>query len=149
MRRWMGWVLVLGIAWNPAVLRAAEPAPSYQPDKVVYDVAIDTPERFERLLDRVGYLGSLYGDPFASSIVLVLHGPEVAFFGSKERAKYRKLVERTQGLTMGEVVQVRMCAVAARAHGLGAADLPEFVRLVPMGDAEVVKLQREGYAFMK
>lgn len=122
---------------------------AYKPDKVVYDVAVDTPDRFHRLLDRVSYLGNLYADPFSASIVLVLHGPEVGFFASKESPKYKVLVDRLQSLATTDVIQFRMCQVAAKSRGLTAKDLPEFIQLVPMGDAEVVRLQREGYASMK
>ena len=31
----------------------------------------------------------------------------------------------------------------------GRKDLPDFIQLVPMGDAEVVRLQRDGYVFMR
>jgi intracellular sulfur oxidation DsrE/DsrF family protein len=136
-------------------VRGADPggakvlATTYAPDKVVYDVAVDTPERFNRLLDRVSYLGNLYADPFSASVVLVLHGPEVGFFASKESPKYKALMDRLQSLAATDIIQFRMCEVAAKARGLVAKDLPEFIHLVPMGDAEVVRLQRQGYAFMK
>jgi len=146
---WFALVVAMPAARAAGASPESAPAATYQPDKVVYDVAIDTTERFSRLLDRVSYLGSIYADPFTASIVLVLHGPEVRFFANKDRAQYKDLVERAQGLALGEIIQFRMCQVAAKAYGLGPRDLPEFIQLVPMGDAEVVQLQRKGYAFMK
>ena len=140
---------VSNAAGDTSRLGALSVAVSYQPDKVVYDVVVDAPERFHRLLDRVSYLNDLYADPFVASIVLVLHGPEVAFFANKDTAKYQALVERAQSLAYSEIVKFRMCAVAAKARGLEAKDLPDFIQLVPMGDAEVVRLQRDGYVFMR
>ncbi|BAU47415.1 hypothetical protein SVA_0836 [Sulfurifustis variabilis] len=140
----------------PAVERAAPwgtatPAEtSYEPDKVVYDVAVDSPERLERLLDRASFLANLYaGDPFEAAIVLVLHGPEVQYFAVKNIDRYKALMERAQSLTVGGMISIRMCQVAAKARGLDPKDIHGFVQLVPMGDAEIIRLQQQGHAYMQ
>jgi len=137
---------------NPATpWGAAAPARStYTPHKVVYDVAVDGPERLERLLDRVSFLNNLYSaDPFTASIVLVLHGPEIRFFAIRDLPKHRALMERAQSLTVGGTVQFRVCEVAAKAQGLAPRDVHGFVQMVPMGDAEIIRLQGDGYAYMR
>ena len=101
--------------------------------------------------DRVSYLNNLYhADPFGTSIVLVLHGDEIPFFAISNFDKYKDLVTRAQSLTVGGTIDIRMCEVAARGHGLTPANIHGFVKLVPMADAELVRLQQEeGYVYMQ
>jgi intracellular sulfur oxidation DsrE/DsrF family protein len=43
-----------------------------------------------------------------------------------------------------------MCKVAAQGHGFKPEDIHGFVTMVPMADAELVRLQQEeGYAYMR
>lgn len=140
--------------------QAAENAPwgragveniSYAPHKVVYDVAVASEKSFSLVLDRVSYLNNIYqADPFDASIVLVLHGDEIPFFAIDSLDRYRELMQRAQSLTQAGPIEFRMCRVAARAHGLEPADIHGFVKLVPMADAELVRLQQEeGYVYMR
>lgn len=135
--------------WGTAASNQAET--EYAPHKVVYDVASDSLEEFQRVLDRVSYLNNLYGaDPFAASIILVLHGDEIPFFAIKNYSKYHELMRRAQSLTVGGIIEIRMCKLAARGQGFEPADIHGFVRIVPMADAEIVRLQQEeGYAYMQ
>jgi hypothetical protein len=123
----------------------------YKPQKVVYDVAASNIEVFEHVLDRVSYLNNIYGaDPFDASLVMVLHGDEIPFFAISNLEKYRDLMQRAQSLTIAGPVEFRMCQVAARGHGLEAEDIHGFVKLVPMADAEIVRLQQEeAYVYMR
>jgi intracellular sulfur oxidation DsrE/DsrF family protein len=161
MRLSVLWLLaaLLGTLYSGAVL-AEEAAPwgrgrvtdiQYAPQKVVYDVAVADSEAFSRVLDRASYLNNLYlADPFAASIVLVLHGDEIPLFAIENYAKHKDLMVRAQSLTVGGTIEFRMCRVAARDHGLEPEDIHGFVKIVPMADAEIVRLQREeGYAYMQ
>jgi intracellular sulfur oxidation DsrE/DsrF family protein len=133
--------------WGRASLESID----YRPQKVVYDVAVDSVSAISRVLDRVSYLNNLYGaDPFDASIVLVLHGDEIPFFAVKNSDRYRELMERARSLTLSGPVEFRMCRVAARGHGLEPGDINGFVKVVPMADAEIVRLQQEqGYVYMR
>jgi len=152
-------VCVIASLWTVAPLadqdtpwgRASLQAIDYAPQKVVYDVAVADVESFSRVLDRVSYLHNLYhADPFDESIVLVLHGDEIPFFAVDNFGRYRELMRRAQSLTVGGIVQIRMCRVAAAGHGLEPDDIQGFVKVVPMADAEIVRLQQEeGYAYMR
>jgi hypothetical protein len=42
-----------------------------------------------------------------------------------------------------------MCQLAAESHGFKPADFHGFITLVPMADTEIVRLQQEGYAYMR
>lgn len=124
---------------------------SYSPQKVVYDVAAQNVAAFEGVLDRASYLSTLYeADPFESSIVLVLHGDEINFFARRNFAQYEELMRRAQSLTVGTTIEFRMCQIAARGRGYEPDDFHGFVQMVPMADAEIVRLQNEeGYAYMR
>ena len=152
-------VLMLALLWM-TFAHAEESAPwgraglepiKYKPQKVVYDVAASNIDVFERVLDRVSYLNNIYNaDPFDASIVLVLHGNEIPFFAIDNYGKYKDLMERSRSLTIAGPVEFRMCVVAARAHGLEPEEIHGFVKMIPMADAEIVRLQQEeGYVYMR
>jgi uncharacterized protein len=131
--------------------RASVDPIEYAPQKVVYDVAEGDPARFERILDRVSFLNNVYAaDPFEASIVLVLHGDEIRFFGVENYGEYGELMRRAQSLTLAGPIEFRMCRVAAHERGFDPEDIHGFVRMVPMADAEIIRLQQEeGHVFMR
>ena len=139
---------------------AAETAPmgravaenvKYAPQKVLYDVAASGIDEFTNVLDRVSYLNNLYNaNPFDASIVVILHGDEIPFFAISNYDKYQELMIRARSLTLAGPIEFRMCQVAARAHGFEPEQIHGFVGIVPMADAEIVRLQQEGgYAYMR
>ena len=59
-------------------------------------------------------------------------------------------MQRAQSLTLSGPVEFRMCRVAARGHGLEPEDINGFVKVVPMADAEIARLQQEqGHVYMR
>ena len=148
----LAWVAVCQAGDAAAPWGRAKPEPiDYRPQKVVYDVAVGSVDAFSRVLDRVSYLNNIYGaDPFEESIVLVLHGDEIPFFAVKNLDRYRELMQRAQSLTLSGPVEFRMRRVAARGHGLEPEDINGFVKVVPMADAEIARLQQEqGHVYMR
>lgn len=133
--------------WGQATLIAQ----AYAPQKAVYDVAVSNTEELEGVIDRVSFLNNIYeANPFDSAIVVVLHGDEIPMFATRNLRKHRELMERAGSLTQAGPVEFRMCVLAARSRGFTPADIHGFVKMVPMADAEIVKLQREdGYAYMR
>ena len=131
--------------------RASAGDGAYTPQKVVYDVAVADADAFGHVLDRVSYLNNLYrADPFRASIVVVLHGDEIPLFAVENLDDNEALVRRAQSLTVAGPIEFRICTQAARGHGLEPKDIHGFVTMVPMADAEIVKLQREeNYAYMR
>ena len=123
---------------------------TYSRQKVVYDVSFKTVAQLENVLDRASYLSALNdADPFDSKIVIVLHGDEIGFFAIRNYAKYKDLMTRAQSLTVGGIVDIRMCRVAARRRGIEPQDIHGFVSVVPMADAEIIDLQKQGFAYMQ
>jgi len=123
----------------------------YKPQKVVYDVAVNSVEKVTSVLDRASYLSKITGaDPFDSSIILVLHGSEIDYFAIKNYQKYKDLMQRAQSLVESEVLKIRMCRIAAQGHGYEPEDIHGFIEMVPMGDAEIIRLQNEeNHAYMR
>jgi len=58
----------------------------------------------------------------------------------------RAIMGRAQSLTVGTSIEFRMCRAAARQLNYEENDIHGFVKMVPMADAEIVRLQHEGYA---
>jgi hypothetical protein len=133
--------------WGGAKLTATV----YQPQKVVYDVHVSTVKEVESVLDRASYLSTITGaDPFDQSIVLVLHGPELSFFSVKNYDKYKELMQRAQSLVQSEAITIKMCKIAAQSQGFSTEDIHGFIEMVPMGDAEIIRLQyEENHAYMQ
>ena len=123
----------------------------YPPQKVLYDVSLNNLKAFELVLDRASYLSKVYNaDPFSASIIIVLHGNEINYFAIKNYAKYKDLMQRAQSLTVGGIIKFEMCRIAAKGQGYEPQDIHGFVEVVPMADAEIVRLQtQEGYAYMR
>lgn len=154
--------LVPLLAWmvhaEPA--HAGEPAPwgsateieqAYSGQKVVFDTTADTMAGLSSVLDRASLLSALNGaDPLENKIVIVLHGGAIPFFAIKNYGKHKDLMQRAQSLSVGDVVEYRMCRAAARLQGFQPKDIHGFVKMVPMADAEIVRLQQEeGFAYMQ
>ena len=126
--------------WGGAVAQHID----YKPQKVVYDVHVNTLGAMNSVLDRASYLNKITGaDLFESSIVLVLHGSEIPFFARENYSKYKKLVHRAQSLVEAETLKIRMCKLAAEGQGYQPSQIHGFVKIVPMADAEITRLQNE------
>ncbi|KPJ94640.1 MAG: hypothetical protein AMJ55_06075 [Gammaproteobacteria bacterium SG8_15] len=141
-------IIILLLALT-AIANAGEQV-SYAPSKVVYDISTPDPEALGHIFDRVNMLQNVYqNDPFEASIVLVIHEGAIPLFSAKDKAIQRELMQRARGLSMGEIIKFRVCKASAAMQGFKKNDLQDFVLMVPMADAEIVKLQQEGYAYLR
>lgn len=124
---------------------------TYSKQKVVFDTTSGSTAGLTSVLDRASLISILNGaDPLDNKIVIVLHGGAIPFFAIRNYAKNKDLMHRAQSLSVGEVVEYRMCRAAARLQGFNPEDIHGFVKMVPMADAEIVRLQQEeGFAYMK
>jgi len=145
------WVTVPHAEGSTPWGRASLDPIDYKPQKVLYDVAATNIDAFTHVLDRASYLNTLYNaNPFDASIVLVLHGNEIPYFAVKNYDKYQELMQRAKSLTDSGPIEFRMCRIAAKGHGFEPDDIHGFVKVVPMADAEIVRLQQEeGYVYMR
>lgn len=124
---------------------------TYSGQKVVFDTTSGSPAGLTSVLDRASLISILNGaDPLDNKIVIVLHGGAIPFFAIRNYAKNKDLMNRAQSLSVGEVVEYRMCRAAALLQGFKPEDIHGFVKMVPMADAEIVRLQQEeDYAYMR
>lgn len=123
---------------------------AYAPTKVVYDVFSGSESKLANIIDRVSMLQNLYGvNPFDASIVVVIHGDAIPIFATRNLDKYENLMRRVHSLTLSEVIEFRLCGASAKVRGYNAQDFHGFVSVVPMADAEIVRLQHDGYAYMQ
>ena len=153
--------LIMGVFLNnPAIAEKKVSSPwgtasvtdtKYKPQKVVYDVHVKSMDKVSSVLDRASHLSKITGaDPFDQSIVLVLHGPEIDFFAIKNYEKNKELMNRAQSLVESDTLKIKMCKIAAEGRGFKPEDIHGFVEMVPMGDAEIIRLQyEENHAYMQ
>ena len=123
----------------------------YKPQKVVYDVTTGNIKEMEHVLNRTSHLSKITGaDPFEQSIVLVLHGSSIKLFAIKNTDRYKAMLERAQSLAQSDAITIKMCELSAEGQGFLPEDIHGFVKMVPMGDAEIIRLQHEeGHAYMQ
>lgn len=150
-------LLLASLPINPAA--AAPEAPwghakaveqTYANQKAVYDVMVNSESAMRSVISRAQLLLALNGsDPFENKVVIVLHGNEIPYFAIKNLTEHEELMQRAQSATQSGLVEFRMCKLAAEAYGFHPEDIHGFVTLVPMADAEIVRLQQEGYAYMR
>lgn len=155
--RWIS-LLLATLLIHPALAAEADApwgrgkavAQSYEKQKVVYDVMANSEGAMRSVISRAQLLVDLNGsDPFDNKVVIVLHGKEIPFFAVKNLDKHRELMQRAQSATLTGLIEFRMCKLAAEGHGFQPEDIHGFVSLVPMADAEIVRLQQAGYAYMR
>jgi intracellular sulfur oxidation DsrE/DsrF family protein len=121
---------------------------STDPERVVLDISVHTEEALRVLFDRAGQLAEkLQPAGQEASIVLVLHGPEVEFFSTRNYDSYREIVDQAARLDALEIVDVKICQTMMKIHGVERDDIPSFIEQVPLGPAEVDRLVREGYVY--
>ncbi|MFN2349312.1 MAG: DsrE family protein [Thioalkalivibrio sp.] len=136
-------------ASEPPWGRSSEMASNYSEQKVVYDL-FRGGEEVDSILDRASFLSILNdADPFDHKIVVVIHGDAIPYFAIDHYAEHTEVMNRAQSLSVGDVVEFRLCGAAARLRGFKTSDFHGFVHVVPMADAEIIKLQQAGFAYMQ
>lgn len=122
---------------------------SYPADKVVYDVSSPDAKALSHVFDRVSLLQSLYQyDSFSSSIVLVVHEGAISLF-AKDESRQDALMQRANDLTLGQIIRFKLCLASAKRQGYKKDDFYSFVEIIPMADAELIELQKSGYAYLR
>jgi intracellular sulfur oxidation DsrE/DsrF family protein len=118
------------------------------PDRAVLDITVHTVEELQVLLERTEKLARLpRTDDVDASVVLVLHGPEVEFFSTRNYGLYKDIVDRAARLDSLDIVDVRICQTMMNEQGIARDDIPPFIEQVPDGGAEIERLVGEGYVY--
>lgn len=143
-------IVILLIALTAIANVNADEQITYAPSKVVYDISTPDPEALGLIFDRVNLLQNIYqNDSFEASIVLVIHEDAIPLFGANDKTTQPELMQRAWSLSLGEIIKFRVCKASAAMQGFTKNDLQDFIVMVPMADAEIVKLQQEGYAYLR
>ncbi len=140
-------ILFLSLLITPAVLLADDAQGLYSPSKVVYDLSSPDPAVLENILDRVSMLQNIYNnDLFDASIIVVVHEGTIPLF---KNDRQWKLMDRAKSLVLADIIKFKVCAASAKMQDISVNQLHNFVSMVPMADAELVKLQQMGYAYLR
>ncbi len=112
-----------------------------------YDLVIhvddNDPKRLNLAFNNVAnYKGGLPGEDFR--IVMVANGPAIQLFTRSNTEQ----AERGAMLMKGGL-SIRICNNALKAFNVSPDDLWEGCEVVPAGVVEIVKLQREGFAYLR
>ena len=123
----------------------------YPPHKVIYDVTTGDLKELDLTLSRISYLSRLYGaNPFDGSIIVIIHEKALEHFAIENLSENKQLMERASNLTIHNIIEFRMCKGSAKLNGYRPKDILGFVQMVPMADAEIIRLQLEdGYDYIK
>lgn len=118
------------------------------PDRAVLDITVHTVEELMVLLERAEQLAqSPRVNDQNASVVLVLHGPEVEFFSTRNYGRYKDVVDQAARLDSLDIVDVRICQTMMATRGIARDDIPPFIDQVPDGPVEVERLVGEGYVY--
>jgi hypothetical protein len=118
------------------------------PERAVLDITVHTVEELQVLFERAETLAQTPRvKEDNASVVLVLHGPEVEFFSTRNYDRYREIVDRAAHLDALDIVDVRICQTMMAARGIARDDIPPFIEQVPLGTIEVERLLGDGYVY--
>lgn len=118
------------------------------PERAVLDITVHTIEELQVLFERAETLARTPRvTEDNASVVLVLHGPEVEFFSTRNYDRYREIVDRAAHLDALDIVDVRICQTMMAKHGIARDDIPPFIEQVPLGTLEVERLLDDGYVY--
>ena len=142
---------LLGLLVGPALAGATRVNTPYEAPKVVFDVYMDDPAKFNNAL---GWLRSMaYAlskppyqfDPTTAKVVM--HGTEIVTLVKKNEERYKYVVEKMQ-LLADQGVEFKVCAFTAEIYGYRDEEFQDFVEIVPSAMAEVAYWQSKGYALI-
>ena len=124
------------------------PAIGDQPNRVA-DISVHTVDELERVFARVEQLlDRPRSEGEAALVSLVLHGPEVEFFALGNYEKYKAVVDHAAKLAALGGVDIAVCKTQMNNLGIGADEMPSFLRQVPFGPDEVERLIDSGFVYM-
>lgn len=126
----------------PADRLELEPSKRY-----FFDVVGHTPAEIMALLNRAKDTYDNLSPELRGTlkIAMVLHGPDVEFFATDSYAENKDLVDLAARLDAFGFVDLKICAVSVKNHGLTGAGFPPFIEIVPYGPTEMSRLQTDGY----
>ncbi len=110
--------------------------------KVVFHLDSDETPTFELALANIT---NLLNDVGKADVAVLANGFAVKLFVEKVSTKFRETLKELKE----RGVKFYVCNNAMKVHGINKEDLFEFCEVVPAGITKLVKLQMEGYTYVK
>ncbi len=141
-------IALAALAAYPLTAMTAEPEKSSadKAHKVVFEVSIDGPEKWQGALRNIENTRKELGKE--TKIAVVTHGKGVGMLLAKTSFENAELKARLEELHADGVV-FAVCENTMKREKLEKKDLVELSTTVPSGVSEVVRKQAAGYAYIK
>jgi|GEM_PF-1530479 uncharacterized protein len=112
-----------------------------------FDVVDHSADDFKQLLRRAHmiYEQSPLDQREELEVVLVLHGPDIAYFKAENYEQHQEIVDLAAKLDAFGVFDFKICARSASKLGVLEDEIPAFIEFVPYGPLEISRLEEAGY----
>ncbi len=112
--------------------------------KAVFHVDLAEEKRLGIVLANVAnLLKAIPGKPY--DLVILFNGPAVTLLAEEDRVSHKEEIKALQK----EKVAFQVCSNALKKFNVTSKDIVEGFEIVPLGILELIKLQTEGYAYVK
>ena len=91
---------------------------------------------------RIVYV-KLFNPEQHSRIAIVLHGDELKLFQKKSYSTNQSIVDRARQLDAAQIIDIKACQTMMRTLDIEQSELPGFIEQVPLGPAEIDRLNKE------
>lgn len=137
-----GFALVLSLASGVAQAADAPPAQDAARDKVIFQVSVDDAKTWNLALNNVRNVQQDLGAKNVD-VEIVAYGPGIGML------KFDSVVANRIDEAVGNGVKVVACENTMRAQKLTKNDMLASTGYVPAGVVELIRKQREGYAYIR
>ena len=115
-------------------------------DGYVFSVTVSSPQQLDVVLNRAEDLRELFNPDEHSKIAIVLHGEELQLFQKQNYSLYMSVVDRARLLDQDQIIDIKACQTMMQTLQIEQSELPGFIEQVPLGPAEIDRLEKEeGY----
>lgn len=105
-----------------------------------------TAEELQAFLQRADEVAAQVDYQNPDPVALILYGDEIGLFARDRYREHKSLVDLAARLDAFNVVDLKVCEQWLAREGLTTADLPSFLQPVQDGQAEIQRLQLDGFA---
>lgn len=134
-----GLALALSLASGGALASDAPPAAK---DKVIFQVSVDDPKSWNLVLNNARNVQQELGAKNVE-VEIVAYGPGIGML------KFDSVVANRIDEAVGNGVTVVACENTMKAQKIAKADMLASTGFVPAGVVELMKKQKEGYAYIR
>jgi intracellular sulfur oxidation DsrE/DsrF family protein len=113
------------------------------PPGYVFGVTVRTAQQLDAVLDRADSLRKLFNPEQHSRISIVLHGDELKLFQKANYSANQSSVDRARLLDQAQIIDIKACQTMMRTLDIQQSELPGFIEQVPLGPAEIDRLNKD------